>query len=31
VGRRSPGFYAISEPFFAEWILALDDEAETFR
>ena len=31
VGRRAPGFYAISEPFFAEWILALDDEAETFR
>jgi hypothetical protein len=31
VARRSAGFYAISEPFFAEWILALDDEAETFR
>jgi hypothetical protein len=31
VGRRAPGLYAISEPFLAEWILALDDEAESFR
>jgi uncharacterized protein len=31
VGRQSPGFYAISEPFFAEWIRALDEEAESFR
>jgi uncharacterized protein len=31
VRRRAPGLYAISEPFLAEWILALDDEAESFR